>query len=225
MPDTPRMREFRDRADAGRRLAERLGAQVDGSAVVLGLSTSGVPVAAALADVLNRPLEVLVVGKLGVPFQPRVGMGAVGEGGVRVLDEVLAARVGVTRHEADAVEHLARAVVESRALRYRDGRPAPDLSGRTAVIVDDQITSGATAAVACTVARRLGAARVVLAAAVGTSSGIARIAGADEIVCLAELDPRRAVASYFDEFRPTSDHDVVHLLAAARRRETTDAAP
>jgi len=168
---------------------------------------------------------VVIVRKLGIPFLPHAGMGALGEGGVRVVDDVLAARVGVTQQEMDAVESLERAYLESRLVRYRGRRPPPDLNGRLALIVDDGITTGATAAVACTVARRLGAARVVLAAAVGVRAGVARIADTDDLHCLIEHDSERSLSSFFVDFAPTTDDDVVDLLDAGRRRLRARAAP
>ena len=216
--------EFRDRRAAGRLLAERVRSEHGGDIVVVGLPNGGVPVAAEVARAVEVPLEVIVVRRIGIPFQPLLGMGAVGEGGVRALDEVLAARVGVTQQEIAAAESLAVAKLESHVARYRGGRPAPDLTGRLAVIVDDGVTTGATAAVACTVARRLGAARIVLAVPVGRADGLVRVAGADAVVCLVEADDVRSIASFYDTIGPITDEEVVEVLAAARQRERAQSA-
>ena len=158
---------FDNRVDAGKRLAARLRHLAESDPVVLGLPRGGVPVAAEVAKALNAPLDVIVVRKLGLPFQPEVAMGAIGEGGVRVLDPALIARAGVSAAELAQVEETERATLESRSARFRRGRERADLTGRTVVIVDDGIATGATARAACEVARRLGATRVILAVPVG----------------------------------------------------------
>jgi putative phosphoribosyl transferase len=206
---------FRDRADAGRRLGEHLLPLRSPDVVVLGLPRGGVPVAAQVATALGAPLDVIVVRKLGIPYQPEVAMGAIGEGGVRVLDEVLVARAGVSSEEVDAVEQRERATLESRVERLRAGRERLDLTGRTAIIVDDGIATGATANAAALVARQLGAARVVIAVPVGGADAADRIAEADEVVCLLQPLGFQAVGSYYRDFGQTSEDEVAALLAAA----------
>jgi putative phosphoribosyl transferase len=210
------MHEFADRADAGRRLAEHLAPWRSPDVVVLGLPRGGVPVAAEVAAALGAPLDVIVVRKLGIPYQPEVAMGAIGEGGVRVLDDVLAARAGVSKAEVDAVEQRERATLESRVERFRSGRERLDLTGRTAIIVDDGIATGATATAAARVARQLGAARVVIAVPVGGPDAVDRIRDADEVVCLLQPPGFQAVGSYYRDFGQTSEDEVAALLAAAR---------
>jgi putative phosphoribosyl transferase len=207
---------FPDRTDAGRRLAERLASWRSPETIVLGLPRGGVPVAAEVATALDAPLDVIVVRKLGIPYQPEVAMGAIGEGGARVLDEELVARAGVTEAELDAVERRERANLEARVARFRGGRDRLDLTGRTAIIVDDGIAMGATATAASLVARQLGAARVVVAVPVGGPDAADRVGDADEVVCLLQPPGFHAVGSFYRDFRQTTDDEVVALLAAAR---------
>jgi putative phosphoribosyl transferase len=209
---------FADRADAGRRLAQRLEHLRAQDVVVLGLPRGGVPVAAQVAEALGVPLDVIVVRKLGLPFQPEVAMGAIGEGGMRVLDPDLIARAGVSNEELRAVERRERAELDARVLRLRGGRERVDLTGRVAVVVDDGIATGATARVACEVARGLGAARVVLAAPVAPTQVLRGTSGADEVFCVAAPDPFIAVGNHYRDFEPTSDDEVVRLLDAAAQR-------
>ncbi|MGZ5389898.1 MAG: phosphoribosyltransferase, partial [Aeromicrobium sp.] len=133
---------FENRVEAGRQLAVELESLRGQDAVVLGLPRGGVPVADEVAKALGLPLDVIVVRKLGVPFQPEVAMGAIGEGGVRVLDADLIARIRITEADLSAVEERERATLEARIARLRRGRPRVDLHGRTAVIVDDGVATG-----------------------------------------------------------------------------------
>src|SRR5688572_11583629 len=139
---------FVDRADAGRRLGQRLEPLRGQDVVVLGLPRGGVPVAFEVAKALGAPLDVIVVRKLGLPFRPELAMGAIGEGGYEVLDRALAARAGVTERELRRVEARERAELESRVRRLRRGRAPLDLTGRVALVVDDGIATGSTARVA-----------------------------------------------------------------------------
>lgn len=210
---------FEDRIDAGRRLAKRLAHLRGEEMVVLGLPRGGVPVAFEVAQELHAPLDVIVVRKLGLPFQPELAMGAIGEGGYEVLDRQLIARAGVTDRELHLVEARERAELESRVRRLRRGRDPLDLSGRVAVIVDDGIATGSTARVACEAVRHKGARRVVLAAPVGPPEVRQGVAGADEVVVLETPDPFLAVGYHYRDFSPTSDDEVVALLAEAARRD------
>lgn len=212
-------RDFEDRVDAGQRLGRRLAYLQDEDAVVLGLPRGGVPVAFEVAQELRAPLDVIVVRKLGLPFQPELAMGAIGEGGYEVLDRPLIARAGVTDRELQMVEARERSELESRVRRLRRGRDPLDLRGRVALIVDDGIATGATARVACEAARHKGARRVVLAAPVGPPDVREGIAGADEVVVLETPEPFLAVGYHYRDFSPTSDDEVVALLAEASRRE------
>src|ERR1019366_8428074 len=132
---------FVDRTEAGRRLAQQLLHLRDENAVVLGLPRGGLPVAFEVARALNVPLDVIVVRKLGVPFQPELAMGAIGEGGVRVVDPLVVSTAGVSAGELAAVETSERAELERRARRYRGNRPRINLRGRTAIVIDDGIAT------------------------------------------------------------------------------------
>jgi putative phosphoribosyl transferase len=204
---------FDDRVDAGQRLAGRLGYLRGGPVVVLGLPRGGVPVAAEVARVLGAPLDVIVVRKLGVPFQPELGMGAVGEDGVEVINRAVVRAARVTGDELAAVEACERAEVARRALRYRGGRPRVPLRGKVAVIVDDGIATGSTARAACQIARALGAARVVLATPVAPPGWQERIGrDADEMIAMITPAPFYAIGEFYDDFSQTSDEEVVDCL-------------
>jgi putative phosphoribosyl transferase len=209
---------FADRVDAGRQLATRLQHLRGQDAVVLGLPRGGVPVAFEVAQALDLPLDVIVVRKLGVPYQPELAMGAIGEGGARVLDSRVLAATRVSDDELAAIESRERAELEARVARLRRGRDPVDLTGRIAVIVDDGIATGSTARVACEVARHLGAARVVVAVPVAPVEVNRGLPGADEIVCISAPPEFMAVGYHYRDFSPTSDEEVIVLLDTAARR-------
>lgn len=193
--------------------------------VVLGLPRGGVPVAAEVAEALGAPLDVIVVRKLGVPAQPELGMGAIGEGGVRVLDPELIRRAGVAPGAVEAVEHRERAELERRVRRFRGDRPAVPIEGRTAIIVDDGVATGGTARAAVQVARAHGAARVVLAVPVAAPEAVRELAGvADDVIALETPELMRAIGYWYDDFTQTSDEDVVALLSGVGER-TADGSP
>ena len=212
------MAVFVDRVDAGRQLAARLEHLRGQDVVVLGLPRGGVPVAFEVAEALDAPLDVIVVRKLGVPFQPELAMGAIGEGGARVLDADVLGHTRVNEADLRRVEVHERAQLEARVARLRRGRQRIDLTGRVAVVVDDGVATGSTARVACQVARQLGAAKVVLAVPVGPPETLQHMPGVDEVVTVAM--PRRfmAVGYHYQHFGPTSDEEVIVLLDAAERR-------
>ena len=212
------MTVFRDRVDAGRQLAQRLSYLRDENVVVLGLPRGGVPVAFEVAEALRAPLDVIVVRKLGVPFQPELAMGAIGEGGTRVLDADVLRRARISDDELRAVERVGRAQLADRVARYRKGLPGIDLSGRTAVVVDDGMATGSTARAACEVARNLGAAKVVLGVPVASADVVRDFTGADHVVCVSSERRLRAVGLHYRDFRPTADDEVLALLEAAGRR-------
>jgi putative phosphoribosyl transferase len=212
------MVEFADRVDAGRQLAERLEYLRGQDVVVLGLPRGGVPVAFEVASALDAPLDVIVVRKLGVPVQPELAMGAIGEGGVRVLEAEVLGQTHVPEEQLRMVETRERALLEARVARLRSGRERVSLTDRIAVIVDDGVATGATAQVACEVARRLGAAKVVVAVPVAPSETLRSLPGADEVVCVATPQPLLAIGYHYRDFSPTSDDDVIVLLEAAERR-------
>ncbi len=207
---------FADRDDAGRRLAARLGHLRGEPVVVLGLPRGGVPVAFQVARALGAPLDVIVVRKLGVPFQPELGMGAVGEDGVRVINPEIVDLAGVSENVLAAVQAREQAEVDARAGWYRPVRPREPLDGRTAVVVDDGIATGSTARAACQIARALGAARVVLAVPVAPPGWDARIGtDADELVCVSTPRGFRAIGQFYARFPQVSDDEVIACLDRA----------
>lgn len=205
---------FADRADAGRQLAAALDHLRDRDPVVVGLPRGGVPVAAEVARWLAAPLDVIVVRKLGVPTQPELAMGAIGEDGVLVLNDDVLRHTGVGADAIRRIEERERAELERRAAAYRAGRPRIPLRGRTVVVVDDGIATGSTARAACEVARAEGAAAVVLAVPVAPLGWEERLAGvADELVCPYTPGDFVAVGQWYDDFRATTDAEVVERLA------------
>ncbi len=214
---------FKDREEAGRRLAERLAPLRDEQPVVLALPRGGVPVAAEVARALGAPLDVIVVRKLGVPFQRELGFGAIGEGGVCILDADLVRRAGLTDRDiasvrADEEQELAR-----RVQLYRGDWPPIPISGRTVVIIDDGLATGSTAHAAIQVARAHGARRIVLAVPVAPPETVRELgAVADEVICLETPPDFEAVGRWYRNFTQTSDDEVAEAL---RRDVVTDPDP
>jgi putative phosphoribosyl transferase len=205
---------FIDRFEAGRRLAPRLAHLDIDDVVVLGLPRGGVPVAYEVAAALDATLDVIVVRKLGVPYQPELAMGAIGEGDIKVSNDDVIRRGGITPQEIAAVEQRERADLVQQAQRFRLGRPNVDVAGRTAVIVDDGIATGSTAAAACQVARQMSATRVILAVPVGAPESIRSLELVyDEVDCLYAPEHFMAVGTFYDNFRHVSDTEVTDLLA------------
>lgn len=209
---------FKNRSDAGRQLAQRVEHLRSEHPVVLGLPRGGVPVAAVVAEELDAQLDVIVVRKLGIPFQPEVAMGAIGEGGAKVLDTRLIRQAGLTDAQVAAVETAERATLDARVLALRAIRPRVSLVGRTALVVDDGLATGATAAVACQIARELGAAKVVLAVPVAPQEVLDAFP-VDEAIAVETPHPFRAVGMHYRDFGPTSDAEVQLLLRRAAARE------
>jgi putative phosphoribosyl transferase len=207
---------YRDRTRAGVVLAEHLATRGVDEGVVFGLARGGVEVGAAVADGLGLPLEVLVVRKLGVPWQPELGMGAIAERGVRVLNHDLIRRAGISEEEIDAVERAERTELDRRVRMYRGERVSHDPAGTTAVIVDDGLATGFTALAAVESMRVAEAARVVVAVPVGAADTVMRLeAAADLVVCPLVPASFMAVGQWYDDFTQTSDRRVLELLEAA----------
>ncbi|WP_405820795.1 phosphoribosyltransferase family protein [Streptomyces sp. NBC_00838] len=210
---------FMDRRDAGHQLAASLGHLKGAGVVVLGLPRGGVPVAAAVAEALGAPLDVCLVRKLGVPFHQELGMGAIGEGGVRVVNDEVMRMTGVTDDELAGVEAHERQVLDSRARRYRGGRAPIGLAGRTVLVVDDGVATGSTARAACQIARARGAARIVLAVPVAPRDWAERLGtDADELVCPHTPRDFYAIGQFYLDFAQTDDDEVVACLAEAGDR-------
>ena len=216
---------FLDRAEAGKRLASLLTGQLmierGAGTVVLGLPRGGIPVAYEIARALGAPLDVILVRKIGLPAQPELAMGAIGEDGVRVVNDDVVDAEHISDLQFAAVEERERAELGRRAERYRAGLPRVPLTGKTAIVVDDGIATGSTARAACQVARAHGAARVVLAVPVAPPASIGALASvADEVVFVEEPEPFLAIGQWYQDFAQTGDEEVVDLLRQSGRAES-----
>jgi predicted phosphoribosyltransferase len=207
---------FRNRIQAGKLLGDALQHLRDEPAVVLGLPRGGVPVASEVARALHAPLDVMLVRKLGVPRQPELAMGAIGEDGVRILNDTVIRLGDISSAEIAAAETRERAEIDRRATLYRGTRPRLSLEGRTAVVVDDGLATGATARAGCAVARLHGAEWVVLAVPVAPHDWVDHLGdAADECISLHSPRAFESVGQFYDDFRQTTDEEVVALLRAA----------
>ena len=184
----------------------------DENLVVLGLPRGGVPVAAVVARHLGKPLDIIGVRKLGAPGQEELAMGAIGEGGVKVMNHALCRHLGVRDADIARVEVEQQDVLSRRLALFRSGRPEVPLQGVTALIVDDGLATGATAKVACEVARARGAVRVILAVPVAPAEEVADFPDADEVVVVATPEPFFGVGMHYKVFDQTADEEVVRLL-------------
>jgi predicted phosphoribosyltransferase len=204
---------FRDRVDAGEKLAVKLEHLKPENPIILGLPRGGVPVAAQVAKTLDAPLDVIVVRKLGAPSNREFAMGAIGDG-VEVLNDATIRSLGVTAEQVQQVRARERKELARRLERYRAGRPPLQLRGRTAVVVDDGIATGSTAMAACTVVRALGAARVVLAVPVAPPNFDAGDTGdtVDEFICLERPAHFMAIGQWYTDFTQTTDDEVLRCL-------------
>ncbi len=206
---------FRDRVDAGRRLAQRLEVLRTERPVVIGLPRGGVPVAAEIARSLKAPLDVLIVRKLGHPSQPELGVGAIGEGDVTVLNRELIERLGISRSALQQVAANEEMELERRVVRYRGDRARVPVAGRTVVLVDDGLATGFTARAAIEVLRQAGAQMVVLAVPVAPVDTVAEMRElADAVVCLETPHRFRAIGEWYDDFRQVGDEEVTRLLTS-----------
>lgn len=204
---------FTDRADAGRQLAGRLSALEGRAAIVLALPRGGVPVAAEVARALGLPLDVIGVRKLGAPMQPELGVGAIAEGGVRVLDDALVEQLRLDDATIDRIEAQERDELHRRLQRYRGDRDLPDLSGRVVVIIDDGLATGGTARAACRAVRKAGPDETILAVPVAAARSLEAIRDeADEIIALRLPHDFVAVGRWYERFDQTTDDEVVALL-------------
>jgi putative phosphoribosyl transferase len=205
---------FADRAEAGRLLAGRLTSYRNREdVVVLALPRGGVPVAVELAAELGVALEVFVVRKLGVPGHDELAFGAIASGGTRVVNRQITEHLHLTPDLIASVERRERRELERRELLYRGGRGPIELAGKTAILVDDGLATGATMRAAVAAARELGAARVVVAVPTGAPDSCAHVReAADELVCLLTPSPFFAVSLWYDRFEQLTDAEVRQLL-------------
>jgi predicted phosphoribosyltransferase len=208
---------FADRRDAGRELAVRLSRYRDrDDVVVLGLPRGGVPVAFEVARALVAPLDAFVVRKLGVPWHPELAMGALASGGVRVLNEEVIDALGVDEGTLDQVTEREQRELDRRELRYRGERAPLEVTGRTAMVVDDGLATGATMRAAVAALRRRDSAAIVIGVPVAASITCAELAcTVEEVVCGRTPEPFTAVGAWYRDFSPTSDDEVRRLLERA----------
>jgi putative phosphoribosyl transferase len=203
---------FEDRLDAGHRLAGALERFASEDVVVLGVPRGGVEVAAEVASARGWPLDIVIPRKVRAPFNPELGLGAIAPG-VRVLDESMVRSLGVSENYLEEEIRLEEEEIRRRTEAYRKGRPPVEVEGRVAVVVDDGVATGGTAAAALRWARAQGASRVVLAVPVAPREAIMRLSKeADEVVCLDSPEPFFAVGQWYRQFPQTSDDEVVRLL-------------
>ncbi len=212
---------FRDRVDAGRRLADEVAARVPelltARPLVLGLPRGGVPVAAEVADRLGGELDVLTVRKIGAPFHEELAIGAVASGGLVVRNEEVLAHLRVSQRELDERTAVARRQLADQEARFRLDRPRPAIAGRAVVVVDDGLATGATMRAAVGAVRSAQPARVVVAVPVGAPESCVELrALADVVVCLLQPADFSAVGQWYVDFSATTDRDVVELLTAVR---------
>jgi predicted phosphoribosyltransferase len=205
---------FRNRTDAGRRLAEKLAAYADRpDALVLALPRGGVPVGSEVAQGLGAPLDVFLVRKLGVPGHEELAMGAVATGGVRVLNDEIVHGLGISEHEIDASVSRELRELARRERLYRSDCPPPDVAGRTVILVDDGLATGATMRAAVQALRQQQPARIVVAVPTASLDTCqAMKAEADDVVCAMTPEPFFAVGYWYEDFTQTTDDEVRELL-------------
>ena len=219
---------FTDRSDAGRRLAARLRHLQGDRPIVLALPRGGVPVAFEIARELKAPLDLLLVRKIGAPRQPELALGAVADGTPPqiFIDREMAAALAVPQAYVEQETARQLAELERRRIAYCAGRPPIEIAGRTAIVVDDGIATGATMRVALIAARQRGPSRLVLAAPVGAPEALAQLGPlADEIVCVETPRGLGAIGSCYADFHQVGDAEVTDLLARAARAISSPPAP
>lgn len=207
---------FIDRDDAGRQLAKALARYQDRKPVVLALPRGGVPVAAKVAEALHAPLDLLLVRKIGVPFQPELAMGAVVDGvsPLTVRNEEVISLAGISEREFSAVRDQELAEIDRRRKKYLGDRPHPELAGHTVIVVDDGIATGATTRAGLQAVRLRKPSKLVLAVPVAPTDTLEKLAGeADEIVCLEDYVQFGAIGFFYSDFQQVSDDEVIELLA------------
>ena len=216
---------FHNRSDAGRQLASKLSAFAHrDDVVVLALPRGGVPVAFEVARALNAPLDIFLVRKLGVPGHEELAMGAIATGGVLMLNDAIISLTGVAPEQINEVIAREQIELQRREHAYRDNQPSPDLRGKTVVLVDDGLATGATMRAAAEGVRRQGAESVVVAVPVASADTCDELRSlADEVTCLVTPEPFQAVGIWYADFSATDDEEVRRLLAQARAESHTEA--
>lgn len=217
---------FRDRHDAGRRLAVLLERFRGEHPVIVGIPRGGVPVAAEVARALGAPLDVTVVRKIGAPQNPEFAIGALAEGGVHLLSDQLVRALGLSEIELQRLLEQAERELMRRLTRYRGPREPASLRGRTAILVDDGLATGRSALAAVQALRKRGASRVILAVPVAAPESVEALRGdADEVVCVSAPAELWAVGYWYEDFGPTSDEEVAELLDASSALDDPEAEP
>jgi predicted phosphoribosyltransferase len=219
---TPRL-PYRNRIAAGRALATQLMKSHHWQRpLVLGLPRGGVPVAAEVAAALDADLDVMIVRKIGLPWQPEVAMGAIASGGICIRNGPVIRATGVSEDDFMEAAHHEREELRRRERRYRGDHPLPSMAGRTVILVDDGLATGSTMRAAIAAVRKLHAEEVVVAAPVGAADTVADLQGlAEEVICLATPELFGAVGAFYDDFSPTRDEEVEAILAIAFSRNRT----
>lgn len=216
---------FKNRADAGRKLALALAEYKSRDPVILALPRGGVAVAAEVAAALNAPLDLILVRKLGVPFQPELAMGAVTDGGSSIIvrNEDVIRHAGIDEAEFKAVCEAELAEIERRRVRYLGDRERAEIAGRTAIVIDDGVATGATTRAALRATRARNPKRLVLAVPIAPSDSLAELRGeADDVMCLEDHEMFGALGFYYRDFRQLSDDDVIDLLRRHPPRKPRD---
>jgi putative phosphoribosyl transferase len=208
---------FRDRAEAGRYLAQRLSGYADrDDVIVLALPRGGVPVGYEVAKALGAPLDVFVVRKIGVPGHEELAMGAIATGGLLVLDRGVVRTLGINQEQIERVVAAELHELDRREAAYRDGREPPQLEGKTVILVDDGLATGSTMRAAALAVRQANPAKIVVAVPVAAPETCDEFRDVvDEIVCGLTPRPFRAVGLWYDDFSQTTDEEVRELLARA----------
>ena len=211
------MMQFRNRVEAGQQLAKRLAKYANRPDVlVLALPRGGVPVGFEVAQALNAPLDVFVVRKLGVPGHEELAMGAIASGGVRILNGSVVEGLNISDDVIDAVAARELRELERRERAYRDDRPAPDVQGRTVILVDDGIATGSTMKAAVEALRQLEAGRIIVAAPTAALSTVREMrADVDELVAVMTPADFIGVGQWYEDFSQTTDDEVRELLQRA----------
>jgi predicted phosphoribosyltransferase len=212
-------RIFRDRSEAGRELGARLAERnIRGSIVVLGLPRGGVPVACEVADRLNAPVDVLIVRKLGAPFQPELAVGSVASGGVTVLNQWILDQLGLDTEALSPIIERERAELIRRERAYRGNNPPPELADKVVVLVDDGAATGATMHAGVEAVKALGPERVIVALPTSSADAVDRLKPiADEVIVISTPEPYYAVGYWYRTFDQLTDNDVADWLARASR--------